>query len=99
MRRDLTKNTHNKYKAIIMDKLAHNDSTAGKKNHSHIHSLKTQCTPNDRTQDFCQRLFEDFQSNFQVKYKPILLPNKPKPVRRCLYPELLELSKSSTLTT
>lgn len=53
MRRELTKNTHNKYKAIIMEKLAQNDSTAAKKNNNHIHSLKTQCTPNDKTQDFC----------------------------------------------
>ena len=89
MRRELTKNTHNKYKAIIMEKLAQNDSTAAKKNNSHIHSLKTQCTPNDKTQDFCQKLFEDFQTNFQVKYKPVIVPSKPKPIRRCLYIELL----------
>lgn len=41
-------------------------------------------------------MFEDFESNFKIKYKPVILQNKVKPIQRCLYPELLEKEKSKS---
>ena len=71
-----------------------NNST-NKKNNSRIHSLKTQCTPNDKTQDFCEKIFDDFEVNFKQKYRPIIIKSKTKPIGRCLYPELIELKNKS----
>lgn len=68
-----TKTLQNKYKNIIMERLATNQQNTGKKNHSQIHSLKTQCTPNDKTQDIYEKIFEDFDSSYKSKYKPIIL--------------------------
>jgi hypothetical protein len=51
---------YNRYKNIIIDRLANSNKTTAKKNVSNIHSIKTQCTPNDKTQNVYEKIFEDF---------------------------------------
>ena len=52
----------NKYKNIIIERLsnANNKSISNSNNHSKIHHLKTQCTPNDKTQNIHENILKDF---------------------------------------
>lgn len=88
-RRDI----HNKYKDIILQRLSHN-AHSQHKNNSRINSVKTQCTPNEKSLDMCERYFECLNLNFAVKYKPVSLEAKPKSSVRCLYTELIQLSQT-----
>lgn len=83
---------HNKYKDIILQRLNQNARSQHKSN-SRINSVKTQCTPNEKSLDMCERYFEYMNLNFAVKYKPVPAEAKPKSAVRCLYTELIQLSQ------
>lgn len=78
------------YRNIIIDRLKKSKHSEDNKK-SMIHSLKTQCTPNEKTQDFSERFFEDFDISCRVKYRPVDLKEQRKPIKRCLYLELREI--------
>lgn len=94
-----TKKSSSKYKTLIMERLSSQTPAQSKKEHYHIHNLKTQCTPNDLTQDEGEKVIDDFDSCFKVQYQPVILGQKPKHLGRCLYPELIALTKSSCIST
>lgn len=88
--RELTKKPPKDYKNIIIDRLKKNSYQEDNKK-SMQHSLKTQCTPNDKTQDFSERFFEEFDLNCKVRYKPVEAKENRKPLTRCLYLELKDI--------
>jgi hypothetical protein len=50
----------NKYKNIIIERLSNVNNKNNSNNNSKIHNLKTQCTPNDKTQNMHESLLKDF---------------------------------------
>ena len=88
--KNLTKKPPKDYKNIIIDRLKKNSYQEDNKK-SILNSLKTQCTPNDKTQDLSERFFEEFDLNCKVKYKPVEVKQGRKPLTRCLYLELRDI--------
>lgn len=52
-----SKNIQNKYKDLIIERLNPKNNDSVRKKNDHMQSLKTQCTPNDKTQDLSQDIF------------------------------------------
>lgn len=65
------KQTSQGYKKLIMDRISSQTPAQNKKAKNLNNTLKTQCTPNDQTQDFSERMIDDFESNFKVQYRAV----------------------------